>query len=111
MRRIGLAVVLAVGLALAPLATEAQKAVTLPRIGMLSAFSPPSEPVSPQRMPFWQALRELGWIEGQNIVVERRWAELRLDRLPALANELVQLKVDLILTIAGAETIAAKTAT
>jgi putative tryptophan/tyrosine transport system substrate-binding protein len=56
-------------------------------------------------------MRELGWIEGQNIVVERRWAELRLDRLPALATELVQLKVDLILTIAGAETIAAKTAT
>jgi len=56
-------------------------------------------------------MRELGWIEGQNIVVERRWAELRLDRLPALATELVQLKVALILTIAGAETIAAKTAT
>src|SRR5262249_1123004 len=100
MRRIGLAVVLTVSFLTTPLATEAQTAVTLPRIGILSAFSP-YEPASPQ--PFWQAMRELGWIEGQNIVVERRWAELRLDRLPALATELVQLKVDLILTTAGAE--------
>jgi putative tryptophan/tyrosine transport system substrate-binding protein len=110
MRRIGLAV-FTVGLAMAPLGTEAQKAVTLPRIGILSAFSPQAEPASPQRTPFWQAMRELGWIEGQNIVVERRWAELRLDRLPALATELVRLKVELILTTAGAETIAAKRAT
>ena len=111
MRLIGPAVIFTASLLATPLATEAQKAVTLPRIGILSAFSPPAEPASPQRTPFWQAMRELGWIEGQNIVVERRWAELRLDRLPALATELVQLKVDLILTIAGAETIAAKTAT
>jgi putative tryptophan/tyrosine transport system substrate-binding protein len=110
MRLIGLAV-FTFGLTMAPLATEAQKAVTLPRIGILSAFSPPSEPASPQRSPFWQAMRELGWIEGQNIMVERRWAELQLDRLPALAAELVRLKVDLILAGAGGEILAAKTAT
>ena len=56
-------------------------------------------------------MRELGWIEGQNIMVERRWAEQRPDRLPALAGELVQLKVDLMLTTDGGATQAAKTAT
>jgi putative ABC transport system substrate-binding protein len=110
MRLIGLAVVLAVGL-VAPLAAAAQKAPRLPRIGTLSAYSPPSQPDWQQRSPFWGAMRELGWIEGQNIMVERRWAEGRLDRLPALATELAQLKVDLILANAGAEIIAAKRAT
>jgi putative ABC transport system substrate-binding protein len=95
----------------APLSTEAQKTVRLPRIGILSAYSPPSEPGLLKQTPFWQAMKELGWLEGQNIVVERRWAELQLDRLPAFATELVQLKVDLILANAGAETLAAKTAT
>jgi putative ABC transport system substrate-binding protein len=94
-----------------PLAAEGQKARKLPRIGTLSAFSSPSQPDWQQRSPFWSALRELGWIEGQNIIVERRWAEGRLDRLPFLAIELVQLKVDLILANAGAEIIAAKRAT
>jgi putative ABC transport system substrate-binding protein len=84
--------------------------VKLPRIGILSAYSPPSEPGSQQLEPFWQAMHELGWIEGQNIAVERRWAESRLDRLPDLADELVQLKVDLILALAGGETNAAKAA-
>jgi ABC-type uncharacterized transport system substrate-binding protein len=112
MRLIGLAVVLALGLALGPLAVEAQKTVKHPRIGILSASSPPSEPGwQPQRSPFWQAMRELGWIEGQNIMVERRWAEQRPDRLPALAAELVQVKVDLILVTGGGETLAAKRAT
>jgi putative tryptophan/tyrosine transport system substrate-binding protein len=91
----------------APLAGEAQKAPKLPRIGTLSAFSR----AETEGSPFWGAMRELGWIEGQNIMVERRWAEGRLDRLSALATELVQLKVDLILANAGAEIFAAKRAT
>jgi ABC-type uncharacterized transport system substrate-binding protein len=94
----------------APLAAQAQKAPRLPRIGTLSAYSP-SQLDWRQRAPFWVAMRELGWIEGQNFMVERRWAEGRLDRLPALAAELVQLKVDLILAGAGAEISAAKRAT
>jgi len=105
MRLVGLAVILAICLVLAPLAAEAQ------RLGILSAYSPPSEPGWAQRSPFWLGMHELGWIEGQNIVVERRWAELRLDRLPALAAELVQLKVDVILTIGAGEAIAARTVT
>jgi hypothetical protein len=59
----------------APLAAEAQKAPKLPRIGTLSAFSPPSQPDWQQRSPFWGAMRELGWIERQNIMVERRCSE------------------------------------
>jgi putative tryptophan/tyrosine transport system substrate-binding protein len=111
MRRIGLAVALAVSLTLVPIAAETQKASRLPRIGILSAFSPPSQLDWQKRSPFWAAMRELGWIEGQNFMVERRLAEGRLDRLPALAAELVQLKVDLILANAGAEINAAKRAT
>ncbi len=94
MRLIGLAVIFILSLTLAPLAAEAQKASKLPRIGTLSASSPSSQLNSLPPAGFWQAMRELGWIEGQNILVESRWAEGRLDRLTALATELVQLKVE-----------------
>ena len=60
---------------------------------------------------FFQALRDLGWIEGQNIAFEYRWAEGRMNRLPALAKELVRLKVDLIVTRGRSAVEAAKTAT
>jgi putative tryptophan/tyrosine transport system substrate-binding protein len=60
---------------------------------------------------FFQALRDLGWIEGQNIAIEYRWAEGNLDRLSALAKDLVGLKVDLIVTRAGSAISAAKSAT
>lgn len=60
---------------------------------------------------FFQGLRELGWMEGHNIAFEYRWAEGGLDRLPALAKELVRLKVDLIVTRAGTAILAAKSAT
>jgi len=56
-------------------------------------------------------LRELGWIEGQNIAVEYRWAANREDQLPALAAELVRLKVDVIVTSSGLAAQAAKRAT
>jgi putative ABC transport system substrate-binding protein len=60
---------------------------------------------------FFQGLRDLGWIEGQNIVIEYRWAEGGLDRLPSLAKALVRLKVDLIVTRARSAVQAAKSAT
>jgi putative ABC transport system substrate-binding protein len=98
-------------LSLTPLVAEAQQRGKIPTIGVLSASSPTSGTDAEQRPTFWRAMRELGWIEGQNVLTEYRWAEFRLDRLPALATELVQLKVDLILAPGGGETMAAKTAT
>ena len=59
--------------------------------------------------PFRQALRELGWVEGQNIVIDYRFAEYRYDRLPDLAAELVQLGVDVIVSPATPATMAART--
>src|SRR5262249_51762066 len=111
-RTIGLMLILALGLLWAALVVAAQQPGKVYRIGFLSTYSPPlpSAP-TPGRDAFWQGMRELGWIEGQNIVVERRWAEGRIERLPALAMELVQLKVDLIVAGASFETRAAKQAT
>jgi putative ABC transport system substrate-binding protein len=80
---------------LAPLAAEGQQA-TIPRIGVLSPGSPGP---SPLLNAFQQGLRELGYVEGQNVRLEYRFAETRLERLPGLATELVGLKVDVILAI------------
>jgi putative ABC transport system substrate-binding protein len=66
----------------------------------LALFSAGSKPVpSPNRSAFFDALRDLGWIEGKNIIVEERYGHDQLDRLPELAAELVRLNVDVIVTI------------
>ena len=82
------------GLLAAPLAAEAQQAGRTHRIGFLAGGSPGSS--SPYVDVFLQGLRELGYVEGQNIVIEYRWADGKSDRLPELASDLVRLKVDLI---------------
>ena len=93
-----------------PLAAGAQQAGKVPRIGFLSLTSPSDRP--PLLDAFRQRLRELGWVEGQNIVIDYRYAEGRVDRLPDLAAELVRLKVDLIIASAGTQVAtAAKNAT
>ena len=98
--------VLASGLLAAPLAAEAQQAGKVHRIGYLSGG------LSTYRIEaFRQGLRELGWVEGQNIVIEYRYAEGRFDRLPDLAAELVRLKVDIIVALATPASAAAKNAT
>ena len=79
----------------APRAAEAQPA-TIRRIGVLSPASPGP---SPLLSAFQQGLRELGYVEGQDIRLEYRFAETRLERLPGLAAELVALKVDIIFAI------------
>src|SRR5882672_8438611 len=109
---IGLIFTLALGFLVAPLCSNAQQPGKVYRIGLLAAGSPPppSAP-TPMRDAFLQRLQELGWIAGQNIVFEPRWAEGRFERLPALVTELVQLKVDLILVWGGLEILAAKQAT
>ncbi len=98
------------GLLAAPLAADGQQAGKVRRVGILSVGAVPSaEEVA--RSPFLAALRDLGWIMGQNIAFEPRHAAGQPDRLPALAAELVGLKVDVIVTFLNQETLAAKQAT
>jgi putative ABC transport system substrate-binding protein len=93
---LGLIITLAVGLLWAPLATAAQPPKKVPKIGVLSFRSPPSLPDWKRRSVFLQELSTFGWLEGQNITVEYRWASGRSHRLPDLAAELVRLNVDVI---------------
>ena len=88
---------------------QAQQPAKVPRIGYLTADSPSAD--SARTEAFRQGLRELGYVEGKNIVIEWRYAEGKLDRLPALAAELVRLKVDVIVTAGRTATRAAKEAT
>ena len=89
---------------------QAQQPKKVPRIGYLSSFDPASESTRSEAIRL--ALRELGYIEGQNIAIEYRYAEGKLDRLPELAAELVRLKVDIIVVAGGDRVIrAAKNAT
>jgi putative ABC transport system substrate-binding protein len=88
---------------------EAQQPTKIPRIGFLNAVSPSA--VSVRIEAFRQGLRELGYVEGKNMVIEYRYAEGKLDRLPALAAELVRLKVDIIVSAGPQSTRAAKEAT
>jgi putative ABC transport system substrate-binding protein len=82
----------------APLAAGAQRAGSVPRLGYLSAASS-SDPRSQRSLDaFRQGLRDLGYLEGQSITIEYRWAEGKYERLPGLAAELVRLKVDVIVT-------------
>ena len=99
---------LALGTLTAPLAAEAQPVGKAPRIGFLSGSSPADTLFLDV---FRQGLRELGWVEGQSIAIEYRFAEGRFDRLPDLAAELVRLKVDIIVANPTAGAVAAKNAT
>ena len=89
---------------------EAQQPKKVPRIGYLSVFDPARESARAEAIRL--ALRERGYIEGQNIAVEYRYAEGKRDRFPELAAELVRLKVDIIVAAGGDNTVrAAKNAT
>ena len=88
---------------------EAQQPTKIPRIGYLSPNSPATNPARIEA--FRQGLHELGYVEGKNIFIEYRYAEGKLDRLPALAAELARLKVDVIVTTSPSPTRAAKEAT
>jgi putative ABC transport system substrate-binding protein len=88
---------------------EAQQPRKIPQIGYLITSSPSA--IAPRMEAFQQGLRELGYVEGKNIVIERRHAEGKLDRLPELAAELVRLNVDVIVTSGPTATRPAKGAT
>jgi putative ABC transport system substrate-binding protein len=108
MRLIGLAVVLALGLVLSPLAAEAQQAGKLYRIGFLRYYGC-AEPA--QFTELRQGLRDLGYAEGHNLVIECRAAPGKAERIPDLAAELVRLNVDVIVAEGTVSALAAKQAT
>jgi putative ABC transport system substrate-binding protein len=97
------------GLLTAPLATEAQPPSKVPRIGFLATNSPAEYPDLLEA--FRQGLRDLGYVEGQNIAIEYRWAEGRVERFSDFAVELVGLKVDVIVATSSPLALAAKNAT
>jgi putative tryptophan/tyrosine transport system substrate-binding protein len=98
------------GLVAAPLAAEAQQAGKVYRIGLLE-FSAPDAARQALWKAFRQRMRELGYVEGQNLTFEARWAQDDDDRLSKLAADLVGLKMDLIVTAATVSALAAKRAT
>src|SRR3990172_3562942 len=95
-RRAGLIGALLLGILVAPLAANAQQPAKIPRIGVLF----PSNPAATAHLneAFKQGLREHGYVEGQNIILERRYGEARVERISDLAAELVRIKVDVIVT-------------
>ena len=97
------------GLAIRSLRAKAQQAGKVYRIGYLAGGSAAGSLAFVEQ--FREGLRERGWVEGQNVVIEYRFAEGRFDRLPALAAELVRLKVDIIAAIPTPAAVAAKNAT
>jgi putative ABC transport system substrate-binding protein len=88
---------LAGGLLAAPLAADAQPRGQVARMGVLGNAPPP------QWEAFRERLRQLGWVEGQNLIIESRWMQGRPDRLPELAAELVRLNPDVILALSSSQ--------
>jgi putative tryptophan/tyrosine transport system substrate-binding protein len=99
---------IALGLLAAPLAARAQTPGRVIKVGILSTVNPRTTAFTEVMI---QRLRELGYVEGQNLVIERRFAEGKLDRLPGLARELVQLRMDVLVATSPLPVRAAKDAT
>src|SRR5215475_9433333 len=106
---LGLILILAFGLLLAPLAAEAQPRPKVPRLGVLAEYS--STAALRNHAAFRQGLHELGYVEGQTIILEERWAEGKLERLPDLAADLVRLPVDILVAAEALSARAARQAT
>jgi putative ABC transport system substrate-binding protein len=105
-----LVIALGVSALTAPIASLAQQqSAKLPRIGLLTVLSPSGTALWHQA--FRLGLRDLGWVEGKNIIIEYRYAEGRGERLPDLAADLVRLKVDVIVTSVLTDAVAAQKAT
>jgi putative ABC transport system substrate-binding protein len=98
---------LALSLLVTPLCSDAQQPGKVYRIGWLALGSPSTRDLD----GFQQGLRELGYVEGQNLVIEYRWAEGNVDRLGALATDLVRRHMDVIMAVGAAATRAAQQAT
>jgi putative ABC transport system substrate-binding protein len=109
-RRLGLLVIFALCLLVAPLAADAQPLATMRRIGVLAGGSLTPESAHGQQA-FQQGLHDLGWVEGQNIAIEYRYAEGKVERLRDLAAELVRLTVHVLVVEGTAGVEAAQSAT
>jgi putative ABC transport system substrate-binding protein len=107
---IALSLVLTLALPIAPLAAAGSPA-KLPKIGVLSSIAPRPVPEWKQHSPFLQGLGELGWVEGQTLTIEWRWADRDDARLREFAAELVRLRVDVIVAWDSGAIVAAKEAT
>jgi len=94
-----------------PVAAHGQQAAKVARLGFLSSASASSSIYKKNFDALRAGLRELGYIEGQNLIIESRWAEDKYDRLPELAAELVRLDIDVLITHGTPGTMAAKRAT
>jgi putative tryptophan/tyrosine transport system substrate-binding protein len=92
----------------APRAAEGQQAGRIWRIGYLSLVSEKLEQYKPWVAAFRDGLRELGYVEGENVIIEQRYAAGQVERLPALAAELVRLSVDILVTAPSGSAFAAK---
>ncbi len=103
------AVLLLLAASLAAAADQPREKV--PRVGYLSPGSPSDEVRLRRFEAFRQGLRDLGYVEGQNVAIESRWAEGKYDRYPALAADLVREKMNVIVAVGGAATQAAQRAT
>src|SRR5512134_2755871 len=108
-RWLALSFILILGILWVPLAAEAQQAGKVYRIGYMSI--PSRQSAEPLIQIFLQELRERGWVEGRNLLIEWRWAEGKAERLPDFAAELVRLNVDLIVAPQPESALAAKNAT
>ena len=108
-RRLALSFILILAILCVPLGADSQQAGRVYRIGYMSV---PSRQSAEHLLPiFLEALRERGWVEGRNLLIEWWWAEGKLERLPDFAAELVRLNVDLIVAPQPASALAAKNAT
>jgi putative ABC transport system substrate-binding protein len=109
---IGVIVTLSLSILAAPLVADAQPAGKMYRIGRLAPGFPPTPTrPNPGVEALWQGLREFGYVEGQNLIIEYRYAEGRNERLADLAAELVRLKVEVLVAIGDAAIHAAQHAT
>jgi len=101
LKPVGVIVMLALGILAAPLAASAQQPGKIPRIGWLDSGRSDTPRTQYFNEIIRQGLREFGWVDGQNLIIEWRYAEERAERLPALAAELIRLGVDVLVTGSG----------
>jgi putative tryptophan/tyrosine transport system substrate-binding protein len=91
---------------------HARAAESTPRVVHIGFVLPQSpSPSARGVLAFWGRMRELGWVEGQNLVIEERWGNGRTDRLPALMADVIAHKVDVLVTSGTLAAVAAKGAT